>query len=72
MSIHGMCNDEVTDTDRAPLGCMRSPFHWEGRAIPHYDASEDRSWVIQDGVPLIWDGDVRRRQAGEIRQGTRS
>lgn len=67
---HDMCGNRVADTDGTVLGCMRSAGHWSRRAIPHYDASEDRSWLLVQGKPLIWDGDVRRREAESHRIGT--
>ena len=69
---HDMCDDDVIDTDGTHLGCMRSAGHWERNVTPHHDASEERSWVHDDGVVLIWDGSVRRRQASYIRQGAAS
>jgi hypothetical protein len=66
---HDMCGNEVTDADGTSLGCMRSAGHWTRGVVPHHDASEGRSWIYEGGVPLIWDGSGRRREAAEIRPG---
>lgn len=69
MGIHDMCSNRVKDTDGKILGCMRSAGHWAGRVVPHYDASEDRSWVFDRETPVIWDGNVGRHNASNARYG---
>lgn len=69
MSVHDMCGNEITDTDGTRLGCMRSAGHEDRVTYPHYDASENRSWTVECGQAMVWDGSGGIQSARFLRVG---